>query len=81
MNAPRSKYYTSGKFGRIFPNLPPFAIESEAVRKNLMEIGKKGGLLDAKDDLSDPVALIVDPAKNVDNPNNPKLSAGMTFVG
>jgi len=39
-------------FGRIFPNLPPFASATDAVRAALADLGKPGGLLDANDDLS-----------------------------
>ena len=53
----------------------------------LEELGKKGGIMDADDEM-DIVAnpnlardLITDPALNVNNPNNPALSAGMTFLG
>src|SRR5947209_19772092 len=50
-------------FGRIFSSLPAFAPATDAVRAALMDIGKPGGILDAKDDLAaGPVALIVDPA-------------------
>ena len=81
-NPPRSTYYDQGKFGRLFPTLPPFAADSPLVRHALGEIGKKGGLLDANDDLaSGPIQLIVDPAKSVHNPDNPDLTAGMTFLG
>ncbi|HEY7021468.1 MAG TPA: twin-arginine translocation signal domain-containing protein, partial [Ktedonobacterales bacterium] len=41
-----------GAFGRIFPTLPPFAPASDAIKAALIDIGKPGGLLDAKDDLS-----------------------------
>ena len=37
--------------------------------------------MDAGDDLSNPLALIVDPALNTANPNNPTMTAGFTFVG
>jgi len=37
--------------------------------------------MDAGDDLSDPIALITNPALSVKNPDNPRLSAGMTFLG
>ena len=47
-------------FGRMFL-LPPFAPPTDAVRNALLELGKPGGLMDAKDDLTaGPVALIVD---------------------
>ena len=78
-------------FGRIFPNLPPFADATDAVRAALMEIGQPGGILDARDQLSaGPKALIVDPTVNGNpttsnpygtNPDNPTMTAGSTFVG
>ncbi|MGI0130949.1 MAG: peroxidase family protein, partial [Thermoplasmata archaeon] len=37
--------------------------------------------MDAKDDLSDPIALITDPGKSLHNPNNPTMTAGFTFFG
>jgi hypothetical protein len=67
------------RFGRIFPGLPPFAPANDAIRAALMELGKPGGLLDAHDDLTaGPVALIVDPALSVNNPNHPTHTAGTT---
>jgi hypothetical protein len=80
-NPPRSTYYDQGKFGRIFPTLPPFAADTPTLRAALKELGKLGGIMDAKDDLSDPVGLITKPEKSLGNPNNPNLTAGMTFLG
>lgn len=80
-NPPRSIYHDQGKFGRIFPTLPPFAADNPTLRAALKEIGKLGGIMDAKDDLTDPKALIIDPAKSLGNPNNPNLTAGITFLG
>jgi hypothetical protein len=69
-------------FGRIFPKLPPFAAATDAVRAALADIGKPGGLLDAKDDLSKgPVLLITDLSLSANNRNNPTHTAGTTFVG
>src|SRR5947199_4208073 len=69
-------------FGRIFPNLPPFAQPSDALAAALRDIGKPGGYLDAKDNLSaGPVLLITDPSLSADNPNNPTHTAGTTFMG
>jgi hypothetical protein len=69
-------------FGRIFPNLPPFAAATDAVRVALAELGRRGGLLDANDDLSKgPVLLITDPSLSTNNPNNPTHTAGTTFFG
>jgi hypothetical protein len=82
---------TSAEFGRIFPHLPPFAEANDTVRAALLEVGRPGGILDARDQLSaGPKALIVDPAVNGNptaanphgtNPDNPTMTAGSTFVG
>jgi hypothetical protein len=72
----------SGHFGRMFPNLPPFAVASPALIAALMDIGKPGGVLDAKDDLSKgPILLITDPSLSLNNPNNTTHTAGTTFFG
>lgn len=86
-NPPKSTYYEQGKFGRMFPTLPPFATDNKQIRDALKELGKKGGIMDAGESM-DVVAnptlardLITNPALNADNQNNPNLSAGMTFLG
>ena len=78
-------------FGRIFPDLPPFADANDRVRAALFEVGRQGGILDAQDDLAaGPKRLIVDPTVNGNptptdaygsNPDNPSMTAGSTFVG
>ena len=70
-------------FGRMFPALDPFFNRaSDALNRALMEIGRLGGVMDAKDDLAaGPIALIVDPALSVNNPNNTAHTAGTTFMG
>jgi Animal haem peroxidase len=79
---PVSKYHDSGRFGRMFGKLPTFATDSPKVRKALLEIGAAGGIMDAKEDLNaDPTLLITDLNLSAGNQNNPKLSAGMTFLG
>jgi hypothetical protein len=78
---PRSRFYDRGRFGRLFPTLPPFAADTPAVRQALAELGATGGPIDAGDDLADPITLITDPAKSVHNPDNPALTAGFTFLG
>jgi hypothetical protein len=78
---PRSTFYDQGKFGRLFPTLPPFASDTPIIRDALIELGAPGGPMDAGDDLSDPITLITDPAKSVNNPNNPTMTAGFTFLG
>ncbi len=78
---PRSVFYDQGRFGRLFPTLPVFAEDTKPVRNRLAELGAKNGPMDAVDDLSDPITLITDPAKSVNNPDNPAITAGFTFVG
>ena len=78
-------------FGRIFPGLPPFAAATDTVRSALVEVGMRGGIMDAHDELAaGPKALIVDPVVNGNptsnnpygtNPDNPTMTAGSTFVG
>lgn len=66
------------RFGRLF-DLPPFATPTAQVKNALRTIGAPGGIMDAKDDLAaGPLALILNPGANTDNPSH---TAGMTFVG
>ena len=68
-------------FGRIF-QLPAFAEPSDELTAALTDLGKPGGLLDAKDDLSKgPVALITDQSLQSVNRDNPTQTAGTTFLG
>jgi Animal haem peroxidase len=81
------------RFGRMFPNLPPFfRANTPALQRALREIGRPGGIMDAQDELGDggeqaAINLIADAALNVDNPNNPAgggraaQTAGSTFIG
>jgi hypothetical protein len=75
------------RFGRIFPTLPAFdshitADKRDAFTAALRDIGRPGGMLDAQDALREgPIELIVNPDLNVNNPNNPTMSAGATFMG
>lgn len=69
-------------FGRMFPNLPPFAPASPQVKAALTEIGRPGGILDAKDPLNEgPIRLITNPELSPNNVDNPFHTAGTTFVG
>jgi hypothetical protein len=79
-------------FGRMFPRLDPFFDRaSRSLNEALLEAGKLGGVLDAKDRLpasasaadqaQAAINLIVDPALNVNNPNNTTHTAGTTFMG
>lgn len=81
----------SGLFGRLFPQLAPFASVNSTVIAALMEVGEQGGIMDALDNLAaGPKALIVDPAVNGNptnsnpygtNPDNPTMTAASTFIG
>jgi hypothetical protein len=81
--APRRFVLREDRFGRMFPQLEPFFRDvSPRLLAALREIGRPGGMLDAGDALDrGPVALIVDPALNLNNPNNPAHTAGTTFMG
>src|SRR5262249_17858424 len=69
-------------FGRLFPDLPPFAPASDRVKDALRALGAPGGPLDARDDLSKgPKLLITDLSLSANNPNNPTHTAGTTFLG
>ncbi len=79
---PRSKYYDQGRFGRLFGKLPPFAADTPDVREALLDIGKPGGIMDARDDLKQtPKDLIVNPTFSKKNTDNPNQTAGFTFLG
>mgnify|MGYP001478952230 CR=1 FL=1 len=68
-------------FTRMFPELPPFAPQTDAVRNVVKLLGARGGLLDALDNLSDPVQSVINPAFSPNNPNNAAMTAGITFLG
>jgi hypothetical protein len=77
---PQSTFYEQGRFGRMFPTLAPFSADTPTIRQALMELGQPGGLMDAGDG-TDPITLITDATQSVDNPDNPTMAAGMTFLG
>ncbi|MBL8553715.1 MAG: hypothetical protein JNL41_05515 [Phenylobacterium sp.] len=78
----KSKYFDSGRFGRMFGGLPAFASDTPEIRAALLDIGKANGIMDARDKLSEgPVNLITNPALSAKNPDNPNLTAGFTFLG
>src|SRR3954465_8205313 len=78
---PQSVFYDQGRFGRLFPTLPPFAADTPLIRDALVELGAAGGPMDPGDDLSNPISLITDPGKSARNPDNPASTAGFTFLG
>ena len=81
-----------GNFSRLFPDLQPFYASlrvpgaTAQLQDALRDIGKRGGLMDANDQLSaGPVALIADAKVNGNdpptNPDNTTHTAGVTFFG
>ena len=70
-------------FGRMFSDrLPSFADPTPSVKAALREVGKLGGIMDAKDDLTaGPVNLIVNLDLSRNNPNSETQTAGTTFLG
>ncbi len=82
---PRDARDRANVFTRMFPELPPFAAQTDAARNAARLIGAKGGLLDAQDNLSDPIQSILNQPvfspNNFDNTGNALLTAGITFFG
>jgi len=69
-------------FGRLFPSLPPFAQPTDRVKAALRELGRPGGIMDARDQLEKgPILLITDPSLNTVNRDNQFHTAGTTFLG
>ena len=69
-------------FTRMFPELPPFAPPTDEARTQAKKLGEKGGVIDALDNLSDPVKSITEPnIFSPNNPDNPNMTAGVTFFG
>jgi hypothetical protein len=68
-------------FSRMFPGLFPYAPATNEAREQAQKIGVIGGACDAKDDLSDPILSITDLNLSKNNPNNPNMTAGVTFFG
>lgn len=88
----RDRTVVPGNFSRLFPGLRGFFEElrvpgpTTQLQDALRDIGKRGGLLDANDQLSaGPVALIADAKVNgndpATNPDNTTHTAGVTFFG
>jgi hypothetical protein len=69
-------------FTRMYPDLPSFAPQTGTARAAMQRMGAKDELFDAADNLTDPIQSILNPAVfSPNNPDNPNLTAGMTFLG
>src|SRR5262245_34062755 len=72
------------RFTRMFPQLPPFGTGSPQMVAALNDIGKPGGIMDARDNLAaGPTLLITDLSLSANNANAalPNGPAGTTFMG
>lgn len=79
---PHGPHDPNSRFTRMFPDLPPFAAQTDEVRNAAMALGAKGGVLDALDNLSDPIQSILNqPVFSPNNFDNPAMTAGVTFFG
>ncbi|HET9845586.1 MAG TPA: heme peroxidase family protein [Nitrospira sp.] len=79
ITAPKQPARPDDSFVRLFPGLPPFAPATDEMREKARKLGEKGGMLDAQDQLTDPIDSILNPGPN--NPDNPTMTAGVTFLG
>lgn len=78
----RDSRSSENTFIRMFPGLNPFAPASDEAREQAKRLGAQGGPIDAMDLLTDPIQSILNPAvHSPNNPDNPTMTAGMTFLG
>ena len=69
-------------FSRMFPGLPAYAPPTDEAREQAKKLGVKGGIIDAADNLTDPIQSITNPTVfSPNNPDNPNMTAGVTFFG
>lgn len=79
---PRFARHPDNVFTRMFPDLPTFAQQTDGARQAVQQLARRHGILDADDNLSDPLQSIINPAVfSPHNPDNPNMTAGMTFLG
>jgi hypothetical protein len=79
---PQYARHPDNVFTRMFADLPPFSRQTDNARKAVQLMGARHGVLDADDNLTDPVQSITNPAVfSPHNPDNPAMSPGMTFLG
>ena len=81
LNPPQSQFHVRGRFGRLFPGLPAFALDSPAIREALANLGARGGLMDANDPRPPGQPPLPTPPPPTVNEDNTTISAGFTFLG
>jgi hypothetical protein len=66
----------------MFPDLPSFAEQTDSARHAVQVLGASDGILNAQDNLTDPIQSILNPAVfSPHNADNPNMTAGITFLG
>lgn len=76
---PTRPHNPDDSFSRMFPGLLPYAPATNEAREQAQKVG---GVVDAADNLTDPIQSITNPGVfSPNNPDNPKMTAGMTFFG
>lgn len=78
---PQVARHPDNVFTRMFPDLPSFARQTDSARQAVQQIGRRHGIFDADDNLSDPLQSLINPAFSPHNPDNPAMTAGLTFLG
>lgn len=82
VSRPTAPRHPDDSFSRLFPGLPPYAPATDDARDQAKKVGVKGGIIDAMDLLTDPIQSITNPgAFSPNNPDNPHMTAGVTFFG
>jgi len=82
MTNPTRPHNPDDSFSRMFPGLVPYAPPTNEARELAQKVGIKGGICDALDNLTDPIKSITEPGTfSPNNPDNPNMTAGMTFFG
>lgn len=82
MTRPTAPRHPDDSFSRMFPGLPSYTPQTDEAREQAKRLGVKDGILDAKDNLTDPVQSITNPSVfSPNNPDNSRMTAGVTFFG
>lgn len=82
VSKPSRPRFPDDVYSRMFPGLPAYAPPTDDAREQAQKLGVKGGIIDAADNLTDPIQSIVNPAVfSPNNPDNPNMTAGVTFFG
>src|SRR4030095_13589948 len=72
----------STSFIRMFPDLPPVLPPNNASRDLVKQVGARLRITDSLYLLTDPIQSITNPSVfSPNNPDNPNMTAGMTFLG